>query len=87
MATMKAGAPKKMKRKVKHIRIEGSAKKGYTVHHDMHPPKHIPGMMHPYEPSPTPQAFSAGPDAKEQMMAHVGGLASQMGEPDEDEQA
>lgn len=87
MPKMTAGPTKPKKRKIRHIRIEGSKKKGFTVHHSMHPAKSGPGMIGHYEPDPQPQAFSAGPDAKAQMMAHVGGLADQMGEPDGDEEA
>jgi hypothetical protein len=85
MPKMTAGPSKPKKRKIKHIRIEGSKKKGFTVSHQYHPKAGGHGMMHGYEPDPQPQAFSAGPDAKAQMMAHVGGLADQMGEPDGDE--
>lgn len=87
MPTMKAGAPKPKKRKVKHIRIEGSKKKGYTVHHALHPLKKQGHMMGGYEPDPAPQAFSAGPNAQQEAMAHVGGLMGQMGEPEEGEES
>jgi hypothetical protein len=79
---MKAGTPKAKKRKVRHIRIEGSKKKGYTVSHALHPVRKG-GMMQGYEPEPQPTSFSAGDD--DAAKTHVAGLMGQMGEPDEAE--
>jgi hypothetical protein len=84
MPSMKAGTPKAAKRRVRHIRIEGSKKKGYTVSHSLHPAKSKGAhAMMGYEPDPQPTSFSAGDeDAAHQ---HIAGLMGQMGEPDEDE--
>lgn len=82
MPTMTAAAPKPKKRKVRHIRIEGSKKKGYTVSHSLHPMKKQ-GHMVGYEQDPQPTSFSAGD--QDAAHAHITGLMGQMGEPDADD--
>jgi hypothetical protein len=78
---------KKGKRKVRHIRVERAAN-GYTVAHSLEPQmQRRPGggLMPMYdEPSPKDAVFS-GPKAHKQMIAHVAGLAQQMGDADEGE--
>jgi hypothetical protein len=65
------------KRRVTHIRVHKAAN-GFTVHHEMEPMKTRKpggGLMSNYEPDPPPAVFND----KDAMMAHVGGLADQMG--------
>lgn len=80
--TAEKSAPKKGKRKVRHVRVERAAN-GYTVSHSLEPQmqRRPGGGMHPMydEPSPKDAVFN-GPKAHKQMLAHVAGLAQQMGD-------
>ena len=74
--------PKKAgKRKVTHIHVE-RAGNGFTVSHRMEPQKKMQhgSMMDQYE-EPQNNVFND----KDAMMAHVGGLAGQMGDNEEAE--
>lgn len=86
MATAEGSRSKKpQKRKVTHIRIHKAAN-GFTVHHEKEPVKTRKAggaMMPSYEPDPPPSVFTD----KQAMLDHVGGLADQMGGPEQGEAA
>jgi hypothetical protein len=67
-------------RKVKHFRVT-KAKNGFVAHHELEPKKATgrDGMLGRYEPDPEPNVFND----KAALMAHLGGLADRMGDPDE----
>jgi hypothetical protein len=79
---------KKTKRKVRHIRVEKAAN-GFVVGHGLEPSmtrRPGGGLMPSYDEASPKDAVFNGPKAHKQMLAHVAGLAQQMGD-DEGEAA